>query len=134
MTLDSIIPTNFQSYPPNWGLDRIDRLLLFNQGKAMDHRYNFDQTGQGVFVFIFDTGIRWGHDEFKNDHDALSRVICGFDAFNFKNEPEDWNNGCYDGVGHGTHIAAIVGGSAYVSYCRIKLLFEICIFSWLTLV
>ena len=100
----------------------------------MDHRYNFDQTGQGVFVFIFDTGIRWGHEEFKNDPDALSRVICGFDAFNFKNEPEDWNNGCYDGVGHGTHIAAIVGGSAYVSYCRIKLLFEICILSWLTLV
>lgn len=114
MSLDSITTTNWQSDPPNWGLDRIDRLLLFNEGKPLDHRYNFDQTGQGVYVFILDTGIRWGHEEFKNDPDAQSRVICGFDAFNFDNKPEDWNNGCYDGVGHGTHIAAIVGGSAYV--------------------
>jgi subtilisin family serine protease len=69
----------------------------------------------GVYVFILDTGVRWGHREFKNDPDAISRIVCGYDAFNFYHEPEDWNNGCYDGVGHGTHVAAIVGGSIYVS-------------------
>jgi hypothetical protein len=65
---------------------------------------------------VLDTGIRWGHEEFANDPDARSRIICGFDAFNFYHEPEDWNNGCYDGVGHGTHMAAIIGGSVYVRY------------------
>jgi aqualysin 1 len=117
VTLDSITPANWQSNPPNWGLDRIDRLLVFNEGEPIDERYNFDQTGQGVYVFLFDTGIRQGHAEFRNDPDAPSRVICGFDAFNFHNEPQDWNNGCYDGVGHGTHVAAIVGGSVYVRSC-----------------
>jgi subtilisin family serine protease len=71
----------------------------------------------GVLAFVLDTGIRWGHEEFKNDPETESRVICGFDAFNWFDQPGDWNNGCYDGVGHGTHVAAIIGGSFYVSSC-----------------
>lgn len=68
----------------------------------------------GILVFVLDTGIRWGHEEFMNDPNTRSRVICGFDAFNWYDKPGDWNNGCYDGVGHGTHVAAIIGGSYYV--------------------
>jgi hypothetical protein len=52
VTLDTISTANWQSNPPNWGLDRIDQLLLFGQGKPLDNRYNFDQTGQGT-VIIF---------------------------------------------------------------------------------
>ena len=46
--LDSITTANWQSYPPNWGLDRIDRMLLFrSDNKPLDNEYSFDQTGTG---------------------------------------------------------------------------------------
>ena len=69
---------------------------------------------KGILVLLLDTGIRWGHEEFTNDPNTQSRIICGFDAFNWYDDPKDWNNGCYDGVGHGTHIAGIIGGAVYV--------------------
>jgi subtilisin family serine protease len=68
-----------------------------------------------VRVFVVDTGVRWGHDEFSNDKYAASRVSCGYDAFHvYEHHLYDWDSGCYDGVGHGTYVAAIIGGAVYV--------------------
>jgi hypothetical protein len=52
VTLDTITTANWQSYPPNWGLDRIDELLLFNREKSFNHEYKFDQTGQGTTILV----------------------------------------------------------------------------------
>lgn len=79
-----------------WGLDRIDqRNLPLNTG------YGYSETGSGVRVYIIDSGIRTAHTQ------CGGRASVGFDA-----NPQDGQNG-QDCLGHGTHVAGIVGGSTY---------------------
>jgi len=79
-----------QSSTPSWGIDRIDSRSL-----TLDKKYIYTATGQGVVVYIIDTGIRFDHQEFGG------RAVFGFDAFGGKGT---------DGNGHGTHVAGTVGG------------------------
>ena len=84
---------------PQWGLDRIDEKSL-----PLDGQFNVDASGAGTYVYIFDTGIRSTHDEFKNS-DSKSRVSStGFSAFT--------DQSIEDCKGHGTHVAGTVGGLA----------------------
>jgi Subtilase family/FG-GAP-like repeat/Peptidase inhibitor I9 len=80
---------------PPWGLDRIDQREL-----PLSMSYAYANDGSGVNVYVIDSGIRMTHQEFGG------RAVFGYDAVN------DGQNGndCY---GHGTHVAAIIGGSTY---------------------
>ena len=82
-----------------WGLDRIDQ-----ESHPFDHRFEAPcgLTGEGVDVYVLDTGIRYDHNEFDGrvrypDCDAI-------DSINGENRKGG------DCTGHGTHIAGIVGG------------------------
>lgn len=97
--------TNVQEYA-TWGLDRLDQ-----REKMKDRAYSFSATGSGVNVYIMDSGIRYSHEEFG------SRATLGVDFVKLSPDTYDEDdpnlelgNDCN---GHGTHVAATVGGKLY---------------------
>jgi subtilisin family serine protease len=84
-----------QVSPPSWGLDRIDQRAL-----PLNSHYVYDYTGSGVSAYIIDTGILTTHVDFGG------RAFIAYDSVG------DGRNGV-DCNGHGTHVAATVGGATY---------------------
>lgn len=104
MSADDHPPRQWQHDVGNWGLDRINQASL-----PLDGKYSYLTTGSGVEVHIFDTGVKPNHNEFRYEfrrHFFLpyrTRVKCGFNAY-------EGEESCFEGAGHGTHVAGIVGG------------------------
>ena len=84
-----------QDSPGSWGLDRIDQ-----RDNQRDNLYEYQTDGTGVHAYIVDTGIFTEHAEFAG------RIGNGRDLISNDNTPDD----C---AGHGTHVAAIAGGSLH---------------------
>uniref|UniRef100_A0A0G4G9A2 subtilisin n=1 Tax=Chromera velia CCMP2878 TaxID=1169474 RepID=A0A0G4G9A2_9ALVE len=77
------------------GLDRID-----HRSELTDtYRWNTDAQGEGVHVYVIDTGVRTTHIEFEGRIGAGRNFLLGGD-------PSDIE----DCQGHGTHVAATVAG------------------------
>ncbi len=94
--VDHIVSINnaVQLDPP-WGLDRVD------QGDDnLDDEYAPPRSGEGVNIYIIDTGIRTTHEDFGG------RALHGYDAIDDDFDVTDCN-------GHGTHVAGTAGGSEY---------------------
>ncbi|MFF3289283.1 S8 family peptidase [Streptomyces sp. NPDC003023] len=85
-----------QRRPASWGLDRIDQ-----RSRTLDSRYvHPGKAGEGVTVYVIDTGVRITHQEFGG------RASYGYDAV-------DDDPVAQDDSGHGTHVAAIAAGKKY---------------------
>jgi subtilisin family serine protease len=82
--------------PATWGLDRVDQ-----RPRTLTNSYSYDYTGAGVVVYVVDTGIRTNHVDFG----GRAFAGAGWDLIG------DGANG-QDCHGHGTHVAATIGGNA----------------------
>jgi len=83
-----------QSPTPSWGLDRIDQRNL-----PLNNAYTFPTAAIGVKAYVIDTGIRLTHTDFGG------RAVSGVDEID--------GGAADDAHGHGTHVAATLGGSRF---------------------
>ncbi|ORZ40834.1 peptidase S8/S53 domain-containing protein, partial [Catenaria anguillulae PL171] len=90
-----------QSSQSLWGLDALD-------GK-LDDKYGFDLTGEGVNVYVVDSGINVRHPEYEG------RATNIFTADTVKNQEQD------DCTGHGSHVAGLIGGKTVGVAKRVNL-------------
>jgi len=84
-----------QDSPPNWGLTRISERKL---DLTQNYLYN-SKAGEGVTIYVLDTGVDLQHDEFKERISFGANFIVG-------EVPDDLE-------GHGTHVAGIAAGTTY---------------------
>jgi len=124
-------PASPQPSPP-WGLDSIDGISMplpsppnFPSGRT-NGLYQFNGTGTGVNAYVIDTGINTAHADFGTPPfvsratqaaDCIRNVDCRTgppsafsDQFCQPGGPNTVNNDC---LGHGTHVAATLGGNSY---------------------
>ena len=80
-----------------WHLDRIDQM-----SSKLDNTFAPGGTGEGVDIYVLDSGINMNHIEFEN-----RAFYAGIDVvdeyYGTNNEGKDCN-------GHGTHVASLAAG------------------------
>ena len=82
-----------------WGLSRISRVDRPNFDTA---RYLFNSTGEGVNIYIVDTGINVNHQTFGQ------RARVGYTVDDIRE-----SEGEMDLDGHGTHVAGLAAGNIH---------------------
>ncbi|PZF90835.1 S8 family serine peptidase [Micromonospora deserti] len=92
-----LTPQDTQVDPP-WHLDSLDQ-----HGGAWDDSHTYDTTGQGVHVYVMDSGMRHTHTDFGGRATGdVNFVPQGIDR---------WGTG--DCAGHGTRVAGVIGGRVH---------------------
>jgi subtilisin family serine protease len=91
--------TSDQTPQASWGLDRIDQVSL-----PVDNHYLYNYTGQGVTVYVLDSGVN----PIGDIAGRLARQI-NFATIDGVRDPNNYGD-CDD---HGTKVADVIGGTLY---------------------
>jgi len=114
LELTQIAPDAVQNNPP-WGLDAIDGSVPVGPVLAdgtTNGLYLYNRTGGGVTAYVLDTGIRSTHQDFGGRASIAADFIAGSQYLDscISPKPTATDNDCW---GHGTHVAATIGGATY---------------------
>jgi len=101
-----------------YGLDRLDQehaVWHDASSRIDDGRYVYEDEGEGVRIYVIDTGVRTSHAEFAG------RVAPGYSvrelgrtgAWSGDGSAEGWNTRVDDTCYHGTHVAGTAAGATY---------------------
>ena len=83
-----------------WGLSRISSVNLPNFFDTYTAQYRSDKTGQGVTIYVMDTGVNVNHQTFGE------RAQVGYTVKDLRKSEGDM-----DLEGHGSHVAGLAAGN-----------------------
>ncbi|MDD3764911.1 MAG: S8 family peptidase [Nevskiales bacterium] len=109
---DQVVEASATQSNATWGLDRIDQRNL-----PLDSQYSYpNQAGQGVTVYVIDTGLNATHQEFtgrvgagRNFAPNSGGLLCTLLGLGCSTDPANTT----DCNGHGTHVSGTAVGTTY---------------------
>ena len=97
------------SVPGLWGLDRIDNNIPKTVPSGLKDNYKFKKKGDGVRVYVLDTGINADHTQFAVGTNTRVKPLYDYYAATSTSA----STSTQDCTGHGTNVAGIIGGKDY---------------------